>query len=608
MALTTPSVSPAIVVKEIDLTGVSPNVETSLSGMVGDFNWGPVDVPTRIQDEAQLAAKFGLPKETNAVDYFSAAQYLRYSGNLILNRTINGARNAHTGLPITSETIKNQIDYEAQSFDDDVQWIAKYPGDLGNSISVAIFANDQSGVDADNIANWEAWEYNKWFDTRPGTSPWADERGGSNDEIHVVVIDHDGKISGTPDSVLEVFPYISVALGAKTVDNGDNYAKAVINSGSNYIWFGTWWANVPTTGQTGPGYEGITGDHWGIAPSGNLANPTDYSDGVAMTTPGGTAGVGGINPDHKLDLGLGVASTTLGIPQYQLGFDNFVNKDAVDVQILIAPGMESNTDQQAVVSYMVTIAAGTRKDCVVVTSPDRDAAVANIDPVTEVVATANGFPASSYLIVDGGYLRVYNKYSDNYIYVPAASSTAGLLAATDANYGPWYSPAGERRGEYLGATTISYSPNKAERDTLYKANVNPIVQFSGRGILLFGDKTKQSRAGAFDRINVRRLFLAVEKSVALAARNFMFEFNDEFTRSEFVAIVEPLLREIQARRGIEEFFVQCDARNNTEEVRARNELVASVFIKPAYAINFITLNFVATRAGLDFEEVIGTLS
>ena len=606
MALTTPSVSPAIVVKEIDLTGVAPNVETSLSGMVGDFNWGPVDEPTRIQDEAQLAAKFGLPKETNAVDYFSAAQYLRYSGNLIVNRTTNGARNAHTGLPITSETIKNQIDYEAQSFSNDVQWIAKYPGDLGNSISVAIFANDQSGLDADNEANWAAWEYNRWFDTIPGTSPWAAERGASNDEIHVVVIDRDGKISGSPDSVLEVFPYISVAFGAKTVDNGDNYAKAVINSGSNYIWFGTWWANVPTGGETGPGFEGITGDNWGTPPAG-LSSPTDYSDGVAMTTPSGTAGVD-INPDHKLDLGLGVASTTLIATDYELGFDNFVNKDAVDVQILIAPGMTSSADQVTVVEHMVGIAGATRKDCVVVTSPDRNAAVGNVDPVTQVVATADDFPSSSYLIVDSGYLRVYNKYTDNYIYVPAASSTAGLLAATDANYGPWYSPAGERRGEYLGATSISYSPNKAERDTLYKANVNPIVQFSGRGILLFGDKTKQSRAGAFDRINVRRLFLAVEKSVALSARNFMFEFNDEFTRSEFVAIVEPLLREIQARRGIEEFYVQCDARNNTEEVRSRNELVASVFIKPAYAINFITLNFVATRAGLDFEEVIGTLS
>ncbi len=603
MALTTPSVSPAIVVKEIDLTGVAPNVETSLSGMVGDFNWGPVDVPTRIQDEAQLAAKFGLPKETNAVDYFSAAQYLRYSGNLILNRTINGAKNAHTGtLAGPDQVVKNQLDYERKTFDVDVQWVSKYPGLLGNSISVAIFASD-SNVDADNQANWEAWGYKDLFNSRPGTSAWAAARGASNDEIHVVVIDTDGKISGTPNSVLEVFAYISVASGAKTVDNGDNYAKAVINSGSNYIWFGTWWDNA-TVGETGQGFTGITGDSWGEAPSGSV--DTDYSVGVTMTNPGESAG--NLNPSHKQDLGQGVDSTTLVASDYELGFDNFANKDAVDVQILIAPGMTSSADQVTVVTNMVGIAGATRKDCVVVTSPDRTAAVGNIDPVTQVVATADALPSSSYLIVDGGYLRVYNKYSDNYIYVPAASSTAGLLAATDANYGPWYSPAGERRGEYLGATSISYSPNKAERDTLYKANVNPIVQFSGRGILLFGDKTKQSRSGAFDRINVRRLFLAVEKSVALAARNFMFEFNDEFTRSEFVAIVEPLLREIQARRGIEEFFVQCDARNNTEEVRARNELVASVFIKPAYAINFITLNFVATRAGLDFEEVIGTLS
>jgi phage tail sheath protein FI len=179
------------------------------------------------------------------------------------------------------------------------------------------------------------------------------------------------------------------------------------------------------------------------------------------------------------------------------------------------------------------------------------------------------------------------------------------MAATDADFGPWYSPAGERRGEYVGVTNLAYSPNKAQRDELYKKGVNPIVQFPGRGILLFGDKTKESRPSAFDRINVRRLFLAIEKSISIAARNFLFEFNDEFTRSEFVAIVEPLLREVQARRGIQDFFVQCDERNNTPEVIDRNELVASLFIKPARSINFITLNFVAVRTGVDFEEVVG---
>jgi phage tail sheath protein FI len=240
----------------------------------------------------------------------------------------------------------------------------------------------------------------------------------------------------------------------------------------------------------------------------------------------------------------------------------------------------------------------------VVASPNRAAVVNQNTPVTKTLATTNRFSASSYLAVDNNYLRVYDKYNDNYIYIPAASTTAGIMALTDYEYGPWWSPAGEKRGEYVGVTNLAYSPSKSERDELYKKGVNPIVQFPGRGTILFGDKTKLARPSAFDRINVRRLFLALEKSVAEASRNFLFEFNDEFTRSEFVAIVEPLLREIQARRGIIDFFVQCDERNNTPEVVDRNELVASIFIKPARSINFITINFVATRTGADFEEII----
>ena len=596
MALTTPSVSPAIVVKEIDLTGVAPNVETSLSGMVGDFNWGPVDVPTRIQDEAQLAEVFGTPNEFNAVDYFSAAQYLRYSGNLIVNRQvttssavpINRAYNSVSGS--TTQEIYNDEQWETSTSSE--MFIAKYPGVLGNSLKVSIFSiqSGDSANSTETVNNFNAWAYNDNFDAQPGTSSWASEKfpAGTitNDEVHVAVIDEDGAISGTVGSVLEVFPFVSVAKGAKTVDNGDNYLGSVINNSSKYIRFGDFDSDVL-----------IYGSNWGTAPSGTR----DYAQNVFYTS----------LDSAEVSLSNGKNSTGLVAADYTQAFNNFENQDEIDVQILIAPGMPNSEEHVSVVNDLTGIAATTRKDCVVVASPDRAAVVGNTDPVTSTLATTNQFPggtAGSYLIVDNNYLRVYDKYNDNYIYVPAASSTAGLLAATDANYGPWYSPAGERRGEYLGATSIAYSPSKAQRDTLYKSNVNPIVQFSGRGILLFGDKTKQSRASAFDRINVRRLFLAVEKSVALAARNFMFEFNDEFTRSEFVAIVEPLLREIQARRGIEEFFVQCDARNNTEEVRARNELVASVFIKPAYAINFITLNFVATRAGLDFEEVIGTLS
>ena len=202
---------------------------------------------------------------------------------------------------------------------------------------------------------------------------------------------------------------------------------------------------------------------------------------------------------------------------------------------------------------------------------------------------------------------MYDKFNDQYIFIPAASSTAGIMAATDANAAPWFSPAGQRRGSYLGITALSYSPTKAERDTLYKAGVNPIANIPGQGVLLFGDKTFLNRPSAFDRINVRRLFLVLERAIGEAAKNVMFEFNDEFTRAEFTNIVEPVLREVKGRRGITDFRVVCDDTNNTAAVVDRNEFIANIFIKPARSINYVTLNFVAVRSGVDFEEVVGTV-
>ena len=613
MALTT-SLSPAIDVKEIDLTGVAPNVETSLTGMVGNFKWGPVDEPTRIQNENQLVEVFGSPTD-NSVDFYSAAQYLRYSSNLILNRATKQPSSNDVDSAFNSSfsgnaalVVNNDAQYEGMSRPNET-FLAKYPSALGNSISISLFAlegGDSPGT-TQSITNFDQWAYKDRVDGIPGTSVWAAQQGidVKHDEVHVVVVDSDGLISGVSGSVLEVFPFVSVALGAKTVDNGNNYIEDVINNGSKYIRFGKF--------EDSPGAAMIPqGTNWGKYPSA-VADGTglaDYNAGTKALTFDRGVTDGNTSGKARVYRGMtgGADCSQLSASDYAFGFDNFEDPETVDVQILVAPAMDETEAQKTVVADLVGIAAATRKDCVVVTSPNRAAVVGNATPVTSTLATTNGFPASNYLFVDNNWLRVRDNYNDRYIYVPAASSTAGLFAATDASYGPWYSPAGEKRGQYFGATSLAYSPNKSDRDTLYKAGVNSIVEFSGRGILLFGDKTKQSRPSAFDRINVRRLFLAIEKTISIAARNFMFEFNDEFTRSEFVAIVEPVLREIQARRGISDFFVQCDERNNTSEVVSRNELVASMFVKPAFSINFITLNFVATRDGAAFEEVVGTLS
>ena len=590
MALTAPSLSPAIVVREFDLTPVVPNVDTSLSGYVGAFKWGPVDVPTIVQSEDELAQEFGTPDAERAVDYFSAAQYLRYSGNLIVNRTIpsgsvaggDSAKNAS----VTGGTVlvKNEDHFEQQALAE--MFVAKYPGAMGNSLSISAFAieSGESAASSNTAASWAGWEYADKFDAIPGTSDWASKQSGTvtNDEIHLAVVDSDGLISGTKGTVLETFAFLSVASGAKTVDGSDNFIKTVLNNGSNYVWFADF-----------DSVNFMHGDNWGTAPA--VGGTTDYATNASWSADSATAALSG-GQDHA----------TLDEGDIAAGFDQFEDVEEIDVSILIAPGMATSTQQVTVVNDLAGIAGVTRKDCCVVTSPARDDVVNNIDPVNDTLETTNQFSASSYLIVDNNYLRMYDKYNDNYIFVPAASTTAGILAATDANFGPWYSPAGERRGEYVGVTNLAYSPNKAERDELYKKGVNPIVQYPGRGILLWGDKTKLARPSAFDRINVRRLFLALEKAVAVAARNFLFEFNDEFTRSEFVAIVEPLLREIQARRGIQDFFVQCDESNNTPEVIDRNEMVATLFIKPARSINFITLNFVATRTGASFEEIVNS--
>jgi hypothetical protein len=610
MALTSPSLSPAIVVREFDLTGVAPNVETSLTGFVGRFKWGPVLDPRRVPNEGELAEKYGTPDPDMAVDYFSAQKFLQYSDGLIVCRQHDGTALNASPSGKSNNTTDNEADYDASTFvAADGFAFAKYPGEIGNTLKISVFGFDSAHIvsatsvtkdgsflkhntldsavaalDSAIAADFNAWEYQSYFDGPPGTSTWAQETAAGTvlaDEVHMVVVDEEGLLSGNKGSVLETFSYTSVFKGARTVDGGANYIKEVLNLGSNYVWFGAFDSSA------------FVGTDWGATPS------------IGVTLVGGKGVTADSDEAYSLSFDGGADGGELDAGDYQSAFDEFEDVETVDVQILVAPGMTASDAQVTVVNDLVGIAERIRKDCVVVTSPNRNAVVTSQDKVNDTLATTNKFTASNYLIVDNNYFKVYDKYNDQYIYIPAASSTAGLMAATDYNYGPWWSPAGERRGQYVGVTAPVYSPTKAERDELYKKGVNPIVQFPAQGIILFGDKTKQSRPSAFDRINVRRLFLAIEKSIAQASRNFLFEFNDEFTRAEFVAIVEPLLREIQAKRGIQDFFVQCDERNNTPEVIDRNEFVATMFIKPARSINFITLNFVAVRTGVDFEEIVG---
>ena len=591
MALSNPSESPAVVVREIDLTGGVPNVQSSTGAIVINSRWGTVEERVLIADEADLVDKFGSPDSASTISFHRANFFLKYSNKLQTVRVIDGsAKNAVSTTPQTStatppaEVVKNQVSFDAQlsALDSDSHtFIAKYPGALGNSLQVSICPHSA------NDSAFNQWAYKNEFDAAPGTSDFATKNNASNDEVHVAVIDKAGKFTGTQGTLLERYAFLSLGSNAKDAAGSNIFVKDVVNDTSKYVWLIGFDSDLQST----------------LGSKAAAGTSIDSGDNFTKTT-------GTKNTDIDYNFTQGVDVSSLSTANILAGYDLFEDKDQVEIDFLIAPDMTSRADQTTIVNDLVTTAASLRKDCVVVASPARSDVVNQTnasDIVTNIVATADTFTKSSYLVMDGNFLKVFDKFNDQFIKIGAASSTAGIMAATDINRAPWFSPAGSRRGAYFGITALEFSPTKAQRDTLYKAGVNPIANIPGAGVILFGDKTKLARPSAFDRINVRRLFLVLERAIARAAEQVLFEFNDEFTRAEFVNIVEPVLREVKGRRGITDFRVVADETNNTPAVIDRNEFVASIFIKPARSINFVTLNFVAVRTGVDFEEVVGTV-
>ena len=600
MALFTPSESPAVVVKEIDLTGGVPNVQSTTGATVGNYLWGPLQQRVLIANEAELASTFGAPDTTRNISFLTASQFLKYSSSLYVVResheydsngqALTAATNAlaMSGTPDSAYHVQigndevfreTQATYTAVDSDGfgntaNIQFAARYAGSLGNSLAISVLPADNTDT------KFDSWAYASSFDARPSTSSFASGKGASGDEMHVVVVDEDGLFTGTRGTVLETFPNLSILRDAKNSEGQSIYAKEVINNKSEYVRMYNF-----TSAQDSAGAAGIA--------SLNTSYFMDSADRAATTI----SMVNGTNSD------------TLNPARVQAGYDLYEDKDQVEIDFLIVNGAITSEDQVTVTNDAVAIATA-RKDCIAVSSVARNDILNTSSDATRVsntTATAASFTKSSYLVVDNNYLKVYDKYNDQYVYIPAASTVAGIMAATDYNQAPWFSPAGSRRGQLLGVTALAYSPTKAQRDTLYKAGVNPIANIPGQGVLLFGDKTFLGRPSAFDRINVRRLFLVLERAIGRAAEQVLFEFNDEFTRAEFVNIVEPVLREVQGRRGITDFRVVCDETNNTAAVIDRNEFIASIFIKPARSINYVTLNFVAVRTGVDFEEVVGTV-
>lgn len=553
--------SPGVLVVEKDLTNVVPAVATSIGGFAGDFQWGPVLEPVTISSEIELVKTFGKPNDTVAASFFSAANFLSYSNNLKVVRAVDTtARNAvATG---TAIVIKNEEDWEANYSAGEAavgEFAAKYPGALGNSLKVSM---------ADS-ATFTGWTYANSFDTAPSTSAVVDALGGSSDELHIVVVDEDGLISGSAGTILEKFANVSKASDAKTSEGANNYYKEVLR-GSKYVW----WTDHPSA-------VAVSGSAWGSSAAGTTFKELTAAVEVSLT--------GGVS-----------ASPTTG--QIQSAYDKFANAEVVDVNLLIC-GPHNATVASSVISI-----AESRMDCMVFVSPELADVYNNAgDEADDIIAFRDTLSpgSTSYAVLDSGWKYQYDKYNDKYRWVPLNADVAGLCARTDTIADPWFSPGGFNRGQIKNVVKLAYSPDKTDRDTLYKKGVNPVVSFPGEGTVLFGDKTLLAKPSAFDRINVRRLFIVLEKAIATAAKFQLFEFNDAFTRAQFRNLVEPFLRDVQGRRGIFDFKVVCDDTNNTGEVIDRNEFVADIFIKPARSINFITLSFVATRTGVDFEEVAG---
>ena len=627
--------SPGVNVSEIDLTTIVPSIATSIGGIAGNFNWGPVSEVVTVSDEVRLASAFGRPDNTNYEYWFSAANFLAYSNNLKVVRAANTTSTLNATANGTGVLIKNEDNYDAVYENGSNATYgpfgARCPGALGNTLRISICPTSQAfssnltvtdtlranavgasdttinvngnanaaanvvagdlisidgGLTYIRVASVNAtaiitatapgvvnvgtailrkWQYADNFGVAPGTSSYASGLGGSNDEMHVIIVDEDGQFSsGVANTVLERYSFVSKGSDAINNDGSSNYYKTIINSQSQYVWW--------LTHQPG-------GTNWGTTVVAK-----------AFTN---------INTPFSASMSAG-ADGTIGNSEIITAYGLLSNADIVDVSLLIS-GPGNSTIATDLISKVES-----RKDTVVFLSPPRAAVVNNSgSEVTSILSFRSGLTSSSYAFMDSGYKYQYDRYNDVYRYIPLNGDIAGLCARTDQERDPWFSPGGLNRGIIKNSIKLAFNPTKTERDNLYVQGINPVVTFAGEGTVLFGDKTLLSKPSVFDRINVRRLFIVLEKTIARAARSSLFEFNDQFTRAQFVNLVEPFLRDVQGRRGLTDYRVVCDESNNTANVIDSNQFVGDIYIKPARSVNFIQLNFVAVRTGVTFEEIVG---
>jgi hypothetical protein len=625
--------SPGVNYSEIDLTNVTPNVASTTAAIAGVFQWGPAEKIVTITSEDDLVRVFGKPlRDDNGIDFHCAANFLQYGRDLRVVRAIgsdetNANSSGITGLQYANEDVLGGTDGLTAAF------YAKYPGVLGNSLKVVVIDGDGEAtltvgatasigtntirfstvlggtleendklifqtnqfaqtflVDsaAGNTVTTKTYiastiglsasmkfrsKYADLFQLTAETSTQAAAKGGANDELNVVVIDEDGLFTGTKGTILETFQNVSKAYDARNNDGQPNYVTSVINTQSNYIWAGD--------------LEQL----WGETIAKDLTTSfSDISGGYAAAKVS----------RYSLSGGTGASSSTANV--FTKGYSKFLDRDNVDISLLISGRSDATTVK------LLADLVNERKDCVLFVSPTLSDVLnwTQTQAASNVINTRNTTYGmnSSYIVMDSGWKYIYDKYNDMFRYIPLNSDIAGLCARSESATQAWFSPAGLNRGTIRNSIKLAFNPDQSSRDLLYVAGVNPVATFSGEGTILFGDKTLLKKPSAFDRINVRRLFITLEKTIATAAKYSLFEVNDEFTRSQFRNLVIPYLRNVQAQRGITDFRVICDETNNTGQVIDNNQFVADIYIKPARSINFIQLNFIATRTDSTFTEII----
>ena len=686
-------ISPGVNVSEIDLTTIVPAVSTTTGAFAGVFGWGPVNQAHLVSSEDELVRFYGKPTANNYETFFTAANFLSYGNQLYISRAADTTTYnafANTG-PNANVIVKNSDDFLTKTFNANTPFIAKYAGQLGNSLKISICTSAnvfQQNLSAANMANSYAtgnaavyganttaefklsigssvanvivtsgdgspnfaydsantiqdaifitdyltvgnstigtqymqvtnvsdlvlsptnanayqfnitfntvlklksdvdvtangantiitrnWEYFNSVNGAPGISNYVSQRTSNTaikDQLHIVVVDNSGSFTGTPGQILEVWPNLSRATDAKGEQGGSIYYRDVLNNSSQYVWSAT--------------------DYLGASVTTN-AFPTP-----SIVTPKYFTFTNGYDAASEASVSVSALATA---------YDVYSSAETIDISLVLT-GKATGGSGEVLPNYLIDNIAESRRDCVVFVSPPLTSCV-NVPGFEQsnIVSYRNLLRSSSYSVIDSGYKYQYDKYNDVYRWIPLNGDIAGLCVRTDNTRDPWFSPAGFNRGQIKNVVKLAYNPNQANRDQLYKNGVNPVVTFPGQGTVLYGDKTMLAAPSAFDRINVRRLFIVLEKAIATAAKFALFEFNDDFTRAAFRNLVEPYLRDVQGRRGIYDFRVVCDATNNTPQVIDANQFRGDIYIKPARSINFIQLNFVAVRTGVEFDEIVG---